>query len=137
MDVKSKVIMKIDSLLSEYNEEKDSEPLTPNRISRHNAILGAISALEFLKGQVQSLDPAKFEVIYIIEISEREIPTLRNPKGFLSRVLFSIGHTRKYIRHDGTIGSGPHPDAVRGRNEACDLMYEFVWQLNAELIDSQ
>ena len=137
MDVKSRVITEIENLSSEYNEEKDSTPLTPNIRRRRNAILGAISALKFLKGQVQGLDPAKFEVIYIVERSESEIPTLRNPKGFLSRVLFSIGHTRKYIRHDGRIGSGPHPDAVQGRNEACDRMREFVFQLNDELIGNQ
>ena len=137
MDVKSRVITEIDNLFSEYNEEKDSMLFTPNMRERRNAIEGAISALKFLKGQVQSFDPAKFEVIYIVERSESEIPTLRNPKGFLSRVLFSIEHTRERIRLDGTVGSGPDPDAVRGRNEACDCMREFVFQLNDELIDNQ
>ena len=133
MDVKSRVITKIDDLLSEYTEEKDVGPLTPDKFKRHKEIQGALSAFKFLRGQIQSLDPAGFETMGIVETSESEIPTLRNPKGFLSRVLFSIGHTREHIRHDGTIGSGPDKDAVRGRNEACDLMDEFVRELNAEL----
>ena len=73
----------------------------------------------------------------IVETSESQIVGLAKAKGFLSQVLFSIGHTREHIRHDGTIGSGPDKDAVRGRNEACDLMFDFVWQLNDELIDNQ
>lgn len=135
MDVKSRVITEIDNLFSEYNEEKD-KPLTPNMRGRRKAILGAISALEFLKGQVQGLDPDKFEFIHIVEKSESEIPTLRNPKGFLSRVLFSIEHAREYIRLDGRVGSGPDPDAVQGRNEACDRIRKFVCQLNSELVDN-
>ena len=137
MDVKSRVITKIDNLSSEYTEEKDAGPLTPDRRERHNAILGAISALKFLKGQVEGLDVARFETMGIVERSESEIPTLRYAKGFLSQVLFSIGHTREHKRLDGTIGSGYHPDAVLGRNEACDLMHEFVCQLNDELTDEK
>ena len=137
MDVKSRAITKIDDLLSEYTEEKDSGPLTVDTHERHNAILGAISALEFLKRQIQGLNPAGFETMGIVETSESQIPTLRNPKGFLSRVLFSIGHARKYIRLNLRIGDGPNEDAVRGRNEACDLMDEFVWQLNEEIIANQ
>lgn len=137
MDVKSRVITEIDNLLSEYNKEKESRPLTPNTRGRRKAALGAISALKFLKGQVQGLDPARFEVIYIVERSESEISALRNPKGFLSRVLFSIKHARGHIRFDGRVGSGPDSDAVQGRNEACDRMREFVFQLNSELIDNQ
>ena len=137
MDIKSRVITKIENLWSEYTEEKDAGPLTPDKRERHKEIQGALSALKFLKGQIQGLNPDGFETMGIVETSESEIPTLRNPKGFLSRVLFSIGHTREYIRHDGTIGSGPNKDAVRGRNEACALMDEFVWQLNEEIIVNQ
>lgn len=137
MDVKSRVITKIDDLLSEYNEEKDSSPPTSNMVRRRKSIEGAISALGFLKRQIQGLDPAGFETIGIVEVSESEIPRISNPKGFLSRVLFSIRHARKHIRSNLRIGSGSDKDAVQGRNEACDLMDEFVWELNDELIDHQ
>lgn len=129
--------MEIDNLLSEYNEEKNSGPITTDTVKRRHAIEGAISALKFLNGQIQGLDPAGFETLGIVETSTSEIIGLRNPKGFLSRVLFSIEHAREHIRHDGTIGSGPNRDAVQGRNEACDRMYEFVLELNNELIDDQ
>ena len=137
MGVKSRVITEIDNLFSEYNEEKDSLSLIPNMRERRNAIEGAISALKFLKGQVQSFNPAGFEVIHIVERSESELPRIRNPKGYLSRVLFSIKHTRERRRLDGRVGSGHDPDAVRGRNEACDRMREFICQLNDELIGNQ
>ena len=84
MDVKSRVITKIDNLFSEYNEEKNSEPVTLNMRKRHRAILGAISALKFLKGQIQNLDPAKFRVMYIKVPYERHtsIRQRRNPTRF-------------------------------------------------------
>ena len=137
MDVKSRVITKIDDLLTEYNEEKDSASPTFNMVRRRKVIEGAISALGFLKRQIQGLDPAGFETIGTVETSESELPRIKNPKGFLSRVLFSIGHARKYIRSNLRIGSGGDKDAMQGRNEACDLMVEFVWQLNEEIINNQ
>lgn len=137
MDVKSRVITKIDDLLVEYNEGKNSGPVTRNTVKRHNAIEGAISALGFLKRQIQDLDPVGFASIGIVETSKKELRTLGKPKGFLSRVLFSIEDAREHIRLNLRIGDGPLPDAVQGRNEACDLMDKFVWQLNAEITDNQ
>ena len=137
MDIKSRVITKIENLSSEYTEEKDAGPLTPDKRERHKEIQGVLSALKFLRGQIQGLNPDGFETVGIVERSKSEISTLRNPKGFLSRVLFSIEDAREHIRLDGTVGSGHDKDAVRGRNEACDLMDEFVWQLNEEIIADQ
>ena len=137
MDIKSRVITKIDDLSSEYTEEKDAGTLPPDKYERHKEIQGALSALKFLRGQIQGLNPDGFETMGIVERSKSEIPTLRNPKGYLSRVLFSIEDAREHIRLNLRIGDGPHPDAKRGRNEACDLMDEFVWQLNEEIIANQ
>lgn len=136
MDVKSRVISKIDSLRVGY-EEEDSGPITQDRVKRHHAILGAVNALGFIEGQIQSLDPDGFEVMGIVETSRSEIRTLRYAKSFLSQVLFTIELAREHRRLDGTIGSGYHPDAVEGREEACDQMTNFVFELNEELTDNQ
>ena len=66
MDVKLRVITKIDDLLSEYNEEKDAGPLTPDKRERYKEIQGALSALKFLRGQIQGLNPAGFASIGIV-----------------------------------------------------------------------
>ena len=91
--------------------------------------------LSFLNRQIKGLDVTRFETMRIVETSESEIPTLRYAKGFLSQVLFMINITREYKRMDLRIGSGHHPDAVSGREEACDRMTEFVYELDYELAD--
>ena len=67
MDIKSKVILEIDDLLSEYIEKKDSTRFTPDEVKDYDAILGAIDVLQSLKKRIEGIDIARHKVLHIVE----------------------------------------------------------------------
>lgn len=69
MDVKSRVISEIDSLLSEYTEKRDNNHVAPDDEAGYHAILGAIDALEGLKGSVENTGDSGYKTLRIVEES--------------------------------------------------------------------
>ena len=134
MDVKTKLISEIDSLLSEYTTKKDNSPVVPGQEADFHAILGAIDALEFLKKQIDGIDTASHAILHIVE--EPSSPTIRRPPSFLNEVLFWVGETLELKLIHGNPGSGANPNAMPGREEACMRIKRFVHDLHDELMDN-
>ena len=80
MDIKSKVILEIDDLLSEYIEKKDSTRFTPDEVKDYDAILGAIDVLQSLKKRIEGINVARHKVLRIVE--EPSSPVIRPPASF-------------------------------------------------------
>ena len=131
IEVKSRIISKIDSELTHYEEEKKTfDPVRDNR-DRSYEILGAIHALNRLRKQVDSIDTNDYSVLMKLKV--KETPVIKRPASFLNRVLLEIEYTLEDKMIDGSAGSGANPDAVPGRKEACSKIEEFVLDLNHEL----
>ena len=137
MDVKSRVISEIDGLLSEYTDKKDSSHVSPGDEAGYHAILGAIDALEGLKGWVENIDDTRYETLRIVEESSADFKVLRPASSFLSEVLLRIEDTLKDKSISGHAGSGANPNAMPGREEACMRIKRFVYDLHDELTDDQ
>ena len=132
MDVKTKLISEIDSLLSEYTTKKDNSPVMLGQEADFHAILGAIDALEFLKKQIDGIDIASHAILHIVE--EPSSPTIRRPPSFLNEVLFWVEETLELKSIHGNPGSGAN--AMPGREEACMRIKRFVYDLHDELMDN-
>lgn len=133
-NVKSRIVSKIDSELSFYENEKNNNDFTEDdlsrKLSRRHEILGAIHALESLKKQVASIKIETYSIIGIVEVED--IP-IKPHASFLNHVLSNIENTRKYKMIDFSAGSGANPSARPGREEACLKIKKFVQDLDAEL----
>ncbi len=134
MDVKTKLISEIDSLLSEYIEKKDSSRVAPGEEAGYYAILGAIDVLESLKKQIDGIDIASHTILHIVK--ESSSATIRRPPSFLNEVLFWVKETLELKLIHGNPGSGANPDAMPGREEACMRIKRFVYDLHDELMDN-
>ena len=134
-EVKSKVISKIDSELSHYEDEKNSTVFTKDNIKRSHEISGAIHALTSLRRQVDAIDTEVYPII--MKIKEKETPYKKPPASFLNHVLLEIKYTLEDKMIDGTSGSGANPDAVPGRAEACSKIEECVSELDHELKNAE
>ena len=135
MDIKSKIISEIEDLLSEYTEKTDSDHLAPDDNTSFYAILGAIDALESLKGRVEDIDDSGYKALRIVEESSEDFQWLRPASSFLSEVLLRIEFTLEDKSMDGRAGSGANPHAMPGREEACMRIKRFVYDLHDELAD--
>ena len=135
MDVKTKLIFEIDSLLSEYGEKKDSSHIALGDEAGYHAILGAIDALKFLKKQIDGIDIASHTILHIVE--ESSSPVIRRPPSFLNEVLFWVEETLEIKLIHGNPGSGANPNAMPGREEACMRIKRFVYDLHDELMDNE
>ena len=141
MDVKSRIILEIDNLLSEYEEKRTEEensvwtfPDEEGREKDFHAILGAIDALEFLKKQIGGIDIASHTILPIVE--EPSSAVIRRPPSFLNEVLLWIDETLKLKLIHGNPGSGANPNAMPGREESCMRIKRFVYDLHDELMDN-
>ena len=134
MDVKSEVISEIDSLLSEYTEKKDNSHVAPDDEAGYHAILGAIDALEGLKGRVENIDDTQYKTLRIVEESSADFQLIIPASSFFSEVLLEIEYTLKDKSVNG-IGSGANPNAMPGREEVCMRIKRFVYDLHDELTD--
>ena len=135
MDIKSRVISEIDTLLSEYTDKKDNSRVAPGDGADYHAILGVIDALEFLKKQVGGIDIASHTTLHIVE--EPNSPVIRRPPSFLNEVLLWVDETLKLKLIHGNPGSGANPNAMPGREEACMRIKRFVYDLHDELTDDE
>ena len=134
MDVKSRLISEIDSLLSEYTTERDNSRVAPGEEADYHAILGAIDALGSLKKQIDGIDIASHTILHIVE--EPSSPVIKRPPSFLNEVLLWIDETLKLKLIHGNPGSGANPNAMPGREEACMRIKRFVYDLHDELMDN-
>ncbi len=135
MDVKSKIILEIEDLLSEYTEKRDSNHVTPDDETDFYAILGAIDALESLESRIEGIDVNRYKTMRIVEESSEDFSSLRPATGFLSEVLLRIESTLKDKSIGGHAGSGANPQAMPGREEACMRIKRFVYDLHDELAE--
>lgn len=114
MDVKSRVITKIDELLSEYNEEKESlGPFMKGKGSTDNSyrVSGAIKALKKLKTQIETIKPEP---------------------DFLGQVRLQINVTEEILCNHTLYPSGTYLDAKPGITEAFDLVKQYLCHLETE-----
>ena len=135
MDVKSRVISEIDSLLSEYTEKRDNNHVAPDDEAGYHAILGAIDALEGLKGSVENTGDSGYKTLRIVEESYADFQLIIPASSFLSEVLLRIEDTLKDTAVYEHLGSGANPKAMPGREEACMRIKRFVYDLHDELAD--
>ena len=135
MDIKLKVILEIDDLLSEYTEKRNTPRASPGGDRSFHAILGAIDALEFLKSSVEDINVNRYKTMRIVEESSEDFTSLRPATGFLSEVLLRIETTLEIKMIAGHAGSGANPNAMPGRKEACMRIKRFVYDLHDELAD--
>lgn len=136
MDVKSKVILEIDDLLSEYTEKRNTPRLPRGGDGGFHTILGAIDALASLKSDVEDINVNRYETMRIVEEPSEDFLTLRPATSFLSEVLLRIEFTLEDRSIGGHAGSGANPNAMPGREEACMRIKRFVYDLHDELADN-
>ena len=130
MDVKSRVVTKIDDLLAEYNEDRERLFTGIWTEAEHNEILGSIYALEELKESVETLKVDKNKTMRIIHNPDsRQL-------GFLGNVIRKSETVRDTTGKRGSPGISSR-EAVRGRKEACECVIDYVYQLDGELVDCE
>lgn len=127
MDVKSRIISKIDSLLSEYEGKKDSDDVKRGGEETLYRVLGAIEALKRLRNQVKSIDIDRHKTIRIVEVSHRDPRSFTGFPSFLNEVLCWTEEIpkRKLL--------GDNPKSTPGRREACKRIRQYVFELDNEL----
>lgn len=117
MDVKSRVITKIDELLSEYNEEKEGlGPIMKGKRSIDNfyRVSGAIIALNTLKQQI-----------------EKSIDSYTSVSDFMGKVELQITVTHQRLPYS-KYSSGTYLNAEPGIIEAFNLIRKYLLHLETE-----